>query len=94
MTTLAYVLLGIILGALLLIVLFMRAAWRVAEPDEALHVALITYETISKLAEELRSWLRCYEFRCGLSDRRRKHGIQRGGDSGDILVKGARRRVA
>jgi len=31
MTTLAYVLLGIILGALLLIVLFVRAAWRVAD---------------------------------------------------------------
>ena len=39
MTTLAYVLLGIILGALLLIVLFFRAAWRVAEPDEALIIS-------------------------------------------------------
>jgi uncharacterized membrane protein YqiK len=35
MTTLAYVILGIVLGAVLLI----RAAWRVAEPDEALIVS-------------------------------------------------------
>ena len=39
MTTLAYVLLGIILGALLLILLLFRAAWRVAEPDEALIIS-------------------------------------------------------
>src|SRR5579864_7284546 len=39
MTTLAYVILGIILGALLILVLLFRAAWRVAEPDEALIVS-------------------------------------------------------
>src|SRR6202171_1397082 len=39
MTTLAYVLLGIILGALFLFVLLFRAAWRVAEPDEALIIS-------------------------------------------------------
>jgi flotillin len=39
MTTLAYVTLGIILGALLLIILLLRAAWRVAEPDEALIIS-------------------------------------------------------
>ncbi len=39
MTTLAYVTLGIILGALLLIVLLFRSAWRVAEPDEALIIS-------------------------------------------------------
>jgi flotillin len=39
MTTLAYVLLGIVIGALLMIVLLFRAAWRVAEPDEALIIS-------------------------------------------------------
>ena len=39
MTTLAYVILGIIIGGLLLLVLLFRAAWRVAEPDEALIVS-------------------------------------------------------
>ncbi len=39
MTTLAYVVLGIIIGALVLIVLLFRAAWRVAEPDEALIIS-------------------------------------------------------
>jgi len=39
MTALAYLLLGIILGALLLILVVFRAAWRVAEPDEALIIS-------------------------------------------------------
>src|SRR5579859_1251926 len=39
MTKLAYLILGIIVGALLLILLFFRAAWRVAEPDEALIIS-------------------------------------------------------
>jgi flotillin len=39
MTTLAYVILGIVIGGLLLLVLLFRAAWRVAEPDEALIVS-------------------------------------------------------
>ena len=39
MTTLAYVILGIIVGGLLVLVLLFRAAWRVAEPDEALIVS-------------------------------------------------------
>ena len=39
MTTLAYVILGIIVGALLVSVLLVRAAWRVAEPDEALIIS-------------------------------------------------------
>ncbi len=39
MTTLAYLLLGIILGALLVVVLLFRAAWRIAEPDEALIIS-------------------------------------------------------
>ncbi len=39
MTTLAYVILGIVLGALLLIALIFKAAWRVAEPDEALIIS-------------------------------------------------------
>ena len=39
MTTLAYVLLGIIIGGLLVLVLLFRAAWRVAEPDEALIIS-------------------------------------------------------
>jgi flotillin len=39
MTTLVYVILGTILGALLLIALLFRAAWRVAEPDEALIIS-------------------------------------------------------
>jgi uncharacterized membrane protein YqiK len=39
MTTLAYVILGIIIGGLLILVLLFRAAWRVAEPDEALIVS-------------------------------------------------------
>jgi len=39
MTTLAYVIMGIIAGALVMIVLLVRAAWRVAEPDEALIIS-------------------------------------------------------
>ena len=39
MTELAYVILGIIIGGLLILVLLFRAAWRVAEPDEALIVS-------------------------------------------------------
>ncbi len=39
MTTLAYVILGIIIAALVMIVLLFRAAWRVAEPDEALIIS-------------------------------------------------------
>ncbi|MEA2638482.1 MAG: hypothetical protein QOE18_1539, partial [Chloroflexota bacterium] len=39
MTTLAYVILGIIIGGLLILLLLFRAAWRVAEPDEALIVS-------------------------------------------------------
>jgi flotillin len=39
MTTLAYVILGIVIGGLLLLVLLFRAAWRVAEPDEALIIS-------------------------------------------------------
>jgi flotillin len=37
--TLVYVILGIVLGALLLIALVFRASWRVAEPDEALIIS-------------------------------------------------------
>src|SRR6202166_3160591 len=39
MTTLAYVILGIIIGGLLVLVLLFRAAGRVAEPDEALIIS-------------------------------------------------------
>ena len=39
MTTLVYVILGIVLGALLLIALIFKASWRVAEPDEALIIS-------------------------------------------------------
>ena len=39
MTTLAYVILGIIIGGLVILVLLFRSAWRVAEPDEALIVS-------------------------------------------------------
>ncbi len=39
MTTLVYVILGIIIGALLLIALIFKASWRVAEPDEALIIS-------------------------------------------------------
>ncbi|MFZ0179028.1 MAG: SPFH domain-containing protein, partial [Candidatus Dormiibacterota bacterium] len=39
MTTLAYVILGIIIGGLLVLLLLFRAAWRVAEPDEALIIS-------------------------------------------------------
>jgi flotillin len=39
MTTLAYVILGVVLGSLLLIVLLFKASWRVAEPDEALIIS-------------------------------------------------------
>src|SRR3984885_203436 len=39
MTELAYVILGIIIGGLLILVLLFRAAWRVAEPGEALVVS-------------------------------------------------------
>jgi len=39
MTTLAYVILGIVIGGLLILVLLFRAAWRVAEPDEALIIS-------------------------------------------------------
>jgi len=39
MTTLIYVILGIVLGALLLIALVFKASWRVAEPDEALIIS-------------------------------------------------------
>src|ERR1700730_9929729 len=39
MTTLAYVILGIIIGGMLVLVLLFRAAGRVAEPDEALIIS-------------------------------------------------------
>jgi len=39
MTTLIYVILGIVLGTLLLIALVFKASWRVAEPDEALIIS-------------------------------------------------------